>query len=150
MKNSITAPVFVDSNVLVYARDASHAVKQRQASVWMTELWRSRRGRLSFQVLTEYYVTVTRKLRPGLDEETARQDVRALLAWKPVSLDKRILEEAWRTQDRHGLSFWDALIVGAAQAGACRYLLTEDLQHQQRIGNVVIVNPFRSTPESLS
>jgi predicted nucleic acid-binding protein len=116
----------------------------------MTELWRSRRGRLSFQVLTEYYVTVTRKLRPGLDEETARQDVRALLAWKPVSLDKRILEEAWQMQDRHRLSFWDALILGAAQARACRYLLTDDLQHQQRIGNVVIVNPFRSPPESLS
>ncbi|HEV8129985.1 MAG TPA: PIN domain-containing protein [Acidobacteriota bacterium] len=150
MKNSITDLVFVDSNVLVYARDTSHAAKQRQASAWMTELWRSRRGRLSFQVLTEYYVTVTRKLRPGLDEETARQDVRALLAWKPVSLDKRILEEAWQMQDRHRLSFWDALILGAAQARACRYLLTDDLQHQQRIGNVVIVNPFRSPPESLS
>ena len=146
----MTAPVFVDSNVLVYARDTGHPDKQRQARAWMTELWRSRRGRLSFQVLVEYYVTVTRKLRPGLDDGTARQDVQALLAWKPVTVDKQVLEQAWQVEDRHGLSFWDALILAAAQVGSCRYLLTEDLQDQQRIGGIVLVNPFRSTPESLA
>jgi len=146
----MTGPVFVDSNVLVYARDAAHSDKQRQASAWMTELWRLRIGRVSIQVLTEYYITVTQKLRPGLDQETARQDVRSLFAWKPIRLDERILEEAWRVQDRYSLSFWDALILGAAQAGACRYLLTEDLQNEQRIGDVTVVNPFWSTPASLS
>ena len=98
----------------------------------------------------EYYVTVTRKLRPGLDDGTARQDVQALLAWKPVTVDKQVLEQAWQVEDRHGLSFWDALILAAAQVGSCRYLLTEDLQDQQRIGGIVVVNPFRSTPESLA
>lgn len=145
----MTGPVFVDSNVLVYARDAAHKDKQRRAAAWMAELWRSRSGRLSIQVLSEYYVTVTQKLQPGLDKETARQDVRALFAWKPVSLETRLLEQAWRAQDRYGFSYWDALIVGAAHAGACHYLLTEDLQDQQRIGDLVVVNPFRSAPDSL-
>ena len=146
----MTGPVFVDSNVLIYARDTGHADKQSQASAGMIELWRTRNGRVSIQVLTEYYVAVTRKIRPGLDEETARQDVRSLFAWKPLRLGERILEEAWRVQDRYRLSFWDALILGAAQTGACRYLLTEDLQDKQRFGDVTIVNPFSSTPGSLS
>ena len=150
VNNSTTELVFVDSNVLVYTRDIGHSDKQRQASAWMTELWRSKRGRLSFQVLTEYYVHVTRKIRPGLDEKTARDDVRALLAWKPISVNKRILDGAWQVLDRHHFSFWDALIVGAAHVGGCRYLLTEDLQDGQQIGSVVVVNPFRSTPSSLS
>lgn len=149
VNNSTIELVFVDSNVLVYTRDRGHPDKQRGAAAWMTGLWHSKRGRLSFQVLTEYYVNVTRKLRPGLDEETARADVRALLAWKPIGLDKRILEHAWQLQDAHRLSFWDALIVGAAHVGECRYLLTEDLQDRQEIGTVVVVNPFRSAPDSL-
>ena len=149
-KDSTTDPVFVDSNVLVYTRDSGHPDKQRRAAEWMADLWRSKRGRLSFQVLTEYYVNVTKKLHPGLDQEIARQDVQALLAWKPIGLDNRVLEQAWRTQDRHRLNFWDALIVGAAHIGACRYLLTEDLQDGQEIGNVRIVNPFQSAPGSIA
>lgn len=147
---STIAPVFVDTNVLIYARDAGHADKQRRAEAWMAELWRSRRGRLSFQVLSEYYVNVTGKLRPGLAEDIARRDVRALLAWKPIGPDAQLLEKSWRLQDQHTLSFWDALIVAAAQVGRCRYLLTEDLQDGQEIGGLLVVNPFISAPESLS
>ncbi len=149
MKSSTTDPVFVDSNVLVYARDSGHPEKQRQAAAWMADLWRSKRGRLSIQVLSEYYVNVTQKLRPGLDHATARHDVRALFSWNPIGLEPRVLEQAWQTQDRYHLSFWDGLIVGAAQVAACRYLLTEDLQADQEIGTVLVVNPFRSSPSSL-
>jgi predicted nucleic acid-binding protein len=149
-KRSTIAPVFVDSNVLVYARDSAQRDKQRQAEAWMAELWRSRRGRLSTQVLTEFYVNATQKLRPGLDRETARADVRALLAWQPLDLDSRVFEDAWRIQDRDKIGFWDALIVGAAHVGGCGYVLTEDLQDGQEIVGVRVVNPFRSLPNSLS
>jgi len=142
--------VFVDSNVLVYVRDSAHRDKQRQAEAWMAELWRSRRGRVSTQVLSEFYVNATQKLRPGLDRETARADVRALLAWQPLDLDSRVFEEAWGIQDRDKLAFWDALIVAAAKVGGCGYVLTEDLQHGQKIAGVRVVNPFRSLPNSLS
>jgi predicted nucleic acid-binding protein len=71
---------FVDTNVLVYARDASEGAKQVSAQRWLEYLWRSRRGRLSHQVLDEYYVLVTEKLKPGLDREQARADVRNLMA----------------------------------------------------------------------
>ena len=79
----MTDKVFVDTNVLVYSRDASEPPKQRQAMAWMAHLWSTQTGRLSFQVLQEFYVTVTDKLQPGLDPHNARDDVRAMLAWHP-------------------------------------------------------------------
>ncbi|MBM3509296.1 MAG: PIN domain-containing protein [Alphaproteobacteria bacterium] len=133
---------FVDSNVLVYARDSTETAKQRQAHRWLEHLWRTREGRLSFQVLHEYYVTVTAKLVPGLSLEDARDDVRALYAWQPLAIDDVVVAGAWRVQDRHGFSWWDSLIVAAAQVLDCDYLLTEDLQHNQSIDGVTIVDPF--------
>jgi predicted nucleic acid-binding protein len=141
------APVFVDTNVLVYARDASAADKHARARAWMAHLWQAERGRLSFQVLHEYYVVTTRKLTPALSRTEARAEVRTLLAWQPQPVNDDLLESAWDVEDRFGLSFWDALVVSAAQAAGCRYLLTEDLQHGQELDNLTVLSPFRATPE---
>ena len=140
---------FVDTNLLVYARDANEASKQPLAEAWLAALWRLRRGRLSYQVLHEYYVIVTRKLRPGLPVQDARDDVRALMSWRPVPADGVLLEGAWAVQDRFGLSWWDALIVSAAQIAGADYLLTEDLQAGQDLGGVLVVDPFQTEPEKL-
>lgn len=145
----MSAKVFVDTNVLVYTRDASETAKQEQALRWMTYLWNSRSGRLSFQVLQEFYVTVTRKLRPGMEAQEAREDVRWLLSWNPISVDARVLDGAWRIQDRFNLAWWDALIASAATIADCRYLLSEDFQENQEFGDVRVINPFSSAPESL-
>jgi len=145
----MTGKVFVDTNVLVYSRDASEPEKQKQAMEWMARLWGEKRGRLSFQVLTEFYVTVTRKLQPGMDARMAREEVRLLAAWHPIPVDARVVEGAWHIQDLYRLSWWDALIVSAAEVGDCRYLLTEDLQEALDLGNVKVVNPFRTAPESI-
>jgi len=110
-------PVFVDTNVLVYHRDSTEPAKQRRAAEWMARLWDEGTGRVSVQVLHEYYVTVTRKLDPGLPQEEAREDIAALRAWNPLSPDAEILEYARAVQDRYGLSFWDAMIVAAAWIG---------------------------------
>jgi predicted nucleic acid-binding protein len=142
-------PIFVDTNVLLYARDASEPDRQPRAREWLDLLWRERSGRLSLQVLTEYYQAVTRKLRPGLDRETARADVRDLSAWRPVRVDETVMEDAWRLEDRYGLSIWDALVVASARAAGCRHLLTEDLQHGQDLDGVIVVNPFRVPPGTL-
>ena len=141
------APVFVDTNVLIYALDEANPKKQEAARAWRAELWRSRRGRISFQVLQEFYVKVTHN-RPGARQE-ARSEVRDLLAWRPVAVDERILERSWKIQDRYHLSFRDALIVAAAKAASCRYLLTEDLQADQDLDGLLVVNPFLCDPGSL-
>ncbi len=144
----MTAKVFVDANVLVYTRDASEPEKQGKALAWMEYLWSAGTGRLSFQVLREFYVTVTEKLKPGLDLAHARSDVRSLLTWHPIPVDDRVIEGAWLIQDRFRLSWWDALIVSAAEIGGCHHLLSEDFQEGQRIGDVRVINPFRTSPAS--
>ena len=141
---------FVDTNLLVYARDSSEPLKQQQALKWMSHLWSSRTGRLSFQVLQEFYITVTEKLRPGMDIKAARQDIRTFMVWKPLPVDIDVLERAWTIQDRYHISWWDALIVSAAQLADCQYLLTEDLQNGQKFGKVQTVNPFLTPPDSLA
>jgi predicted nucleic acid-binding protein len=141
--------IFVDTNVLVYARDTSEGDKQAKADAWMNHLWRARLGRLSIQVLHEFDITVTQKLQPGLDREIAREEVRDLLTWRPLLLDRTITEGAWGVQDSHGLSWWDALIVSAAQVAGCRYLLTEDLNDGQHYEDLVVVSPFLHDPGSL-
>ncbi len=143
----MTARVFVDTNVLVYQLDSREPAKQTRAEDWLRHLWASRSGRISLQVLQELYVTVTRKLDPGLDKETAREVVRALWAWEPVALDQRCFETAWDLQDRFRLSWWDALIAAAAKSAECSHLLTEDLQHDQDLDGLRIVNPFRISPQ---
>ncbi len=141
--------VFVDTNLLVYARDASEPEKQPLAMAWMQALWQSRQGRISVQVLQEYYVTVTAKLDPGLGRDDARADVRGFGAWNPLPVDRALLEDAWQIEDRYGFSLWDATIVAAARRSGCRYLLTEDLQAGQDLDGTVVVNPFESKPEEV-
>ena len=145
----MTEKFFVDTNVFVYARDAEEVEKQPSAAAWLQWLWGERLGRISYQVLIEYYQVVTRKLDPGLDIETARQDVRDLLTWQPIVLDEAVLELAWQVQDQYSLSWWDALIIGAAQRAGCRYLLSEDLQTGQDFEGMRVVDPFESSPNSL-
>ena len=138
--------VFVDTNVLVYHRDARHPSKQRRAAEWMAHLWHTRAGRVSAQVLHEYYVTVTSKLDPGLPVDEARDDVMALRAWAPMGTGVDLIEAAWREQDRWGFTFWDSLIVAAARAQGCGTLLTEDLTHGQDLEGLLVVSPFEENP----
>lgn len=140
----MTARVFVDSNVLIYARELSDPKKQKAAEAWLAELWRSGAGRISYQVLQEFYVTVLRKVPSTRDH--VRADVRDFLAWRPVPVSASIIEAAWKLQDRFQLSFRDALIVSAAKATSCKYLLTEDLQAGQDLGGILVINPFTTDP----
>jgi len=139
--------VFVDSNVFLYALDDADRKKQQAARVWRTELWRSHRGRVSFQVLGEFYVNALR-IRPAA-REAARAEARDLLAWNPVVADGALLERGWKIQDRYQLSYWDAMIVAAAKASSCRYLLTEGLQDGQKLDGIEVLNPFLRAPESV-
>jgi len=145
----MSALVFVDTNVLVYSRDTRNASKQQRAHEWMEFLWDTKRGRLSPQVLHEYYETVTRKLKPGLTSEEARADVRALFHWLVPIEAPLVLEAAWHLQARGSFSFWDALILAAAQAMDCGFVLSEDMGAGQEIEGMRVVNPFRTRPRDL-
>jgi len=143
----MSAPVFVDTNVLLYAVDTADPQKQRAAAAWRSMLWQSRRGKISYQVLQESYAQAVRKSPERA--EAARAEVRDLFAWDPVPVDAAIIESAWSLQQRFSLSFRDALIVAAARTAECPQLLTEDLGHGQDLDGVVVVNPFRVGPSEL-
>ena len=143
----MTANVFVDTNVLLHVFDQADPKKQAAARHWRAELWTSKRGRLSVQVLQEFYANILRKWPAAQDQ--ARAEVRNLSAWHPVAMDYELLARGWHLQDRFKLSFWDSLIVAAAKSSACKFLLTEDLQPGQDLDGVVVVNPFLSAPDSL-
>ncbi len=138
----MTAPVFVDTNVFLYARDAGEPVKQPRAAAWLGHLWREQLGRTSVQVLSEYYVNVTRKLDPGLAADDAWDDVMALFAWRPQPIDEALMGLAREIERRHRLSWWDSLVVSAAQLQGCALLLTEDLQDGGVYGGVSVRSPF--------
>lgn len=138
----MTGPVFVDTNILVYARDADEPAKQARAAAVLRVLWESRLGRVSHQVLQEYYVTVTRKLKPGLPKADARDDIAALLAWRPLAPSGSTQSKAWELEDRCGFSWWDSLIVASALENRCTLLLSEDLQDGRLIDGLRIQNPF--------
>lgn len=141
---------FLDTNLLIYRRDPREPEKQRIAYAWIATLGRERRGRLSWQVLQEFYDVATRKLGAfGFSADLARLDVRLLAQWNPPEPDLSLAESAWSLQDRHGLSWWDALIVASALRQECAVLLSEDMQHGLSIDNrLTIINPFASDAPS--
>jgi len=133
---------FVDTNILVYARDSSEREKQLKAAAWLESLWRHEKGKISAQVMNEYYVTVTQKLKPGLSKQQARADIRALAVWQPLEISTTLIEASWNIQDQTSYSWWDSLVITSAQFLDCAYLISEDMQHEQRIGKLTIINPF--------
>lgn len=139
----MTATIFVDTNVFIYAVDVADPVKHAAAQTWRNWLWETKRGRISFQVLHEFYAKATPKGPPARDD--VRRELRDLLTWEPIPADASLLERAWSIQDRYGFSFWDSLIVAAAKAADCR-MLTEDLQTGQVIEGLLVVNPFLREP----
>jgi|SRR5271155_1907891 len=143
----MTANVFVDTNVLLYAFDQADPKKQSAARAWRSELWINKRGRVSVQVLQEFYANVVRKWPTA--REPARAEIRNLQAWHPLAMDTELLARGWQLQERYQLSFWDSLIVAAAKSSACKFLLTEDLQPGQDFDDIIVINPFLNAPDSL-
>ena len=143
------AKCFVDTNILVYARDSSEPEKHARAEQWLATLWAHELGRISAQVMNEYYVTVTRKLKPGLTREQARADLRALAVWQPLEISTTLIESSWDIQDQYGYAWWDTLVIASALFLDCAYLLSEDMQHEQTIGNLTIINPFLVESDAL-
>jgi predicted nucleic acid-binding protein len=134
--------VFVDTNILLYARDASEPEKQAVAAERLDQLWDERTGKLSVQVLNEYFVNVTRKLDPGLSPSEAWDDIEALAVWEPLPMDMPLLQRGYTVQRRYGLSWWDSLIVAAAEAAGCATILSEDLAHGAQYLGIAVENPF--------
>jgi len=138
----MTDKVFVDTNILVYAHDLDAGNKHDQAAEIVSQLWESRNGVLSTQVLQEFYVTLTRKVSSTLSKLEARKLVQKYSHWHLVLNDTSIIIQASEIEESNNISFWDALIVSAAYSQNVPTILTEDLNHGQIIEGIFIKNPF--------
>jgi len=138
----MTAPLFVDSNVLLYASDSSEPHKQARAVSWLDRLWREETGRTSMQVLSEYYVNLKKVVGPQLSADEAWSRAAKYLAWGPQPVNEPLVRQAREVEQRWRISWWDSMIVAAAQLQYCPLLLTEDLQDGIVLGSVMVRSPF--------
>lgn len=142
--SEILSPVcFVDTAVLLAADDAHDPARQVTARAWLQVLWQSRSGRVSTQVLSEYYVIATRHY--GMPAGDARAKLRRYQLWKPWQVDHQTVETAWGVEARFGLPYWDALVVAAAAQSGASHVLSTALTHLQQIDGVTVFNPFVGT-----
>lgn len=135
--------LFVDTSILLYAHDNSAGGKQDQARALIEQLWASREGCLSVQVLQEFFVNVTRKIAKPLNVETAKEIVADYSRWYlhvPAADD---VLAAIGIHQRTGISFWDAMIVRSAAEIGCGVLYSEDLNAGQAYSGVQVENPFQ-------
>jgi predicted nucleic acid-binding protein len=135
--------VFVDANILVYAKQTDEPVKQAIAAENIRRLASAGRICTSMQVVNECYRVLTRKLRPPLQRDVAWNYVSTFFDWNPCAVDLNLALRAREVEQRYGLNWWDCLIVAAAQMQNCEVLLTEDLDEQGSYGGVKVCNPFR-------
>ena len=135
---------FVDTSVLLYSADPADPHRQREARRWLKALWEQGAGSLSWQVLHEFYVNAIRKLK--VPSPKARATVDAFSSWRPVEMGFGSIQRAWRWMDEAQLSYWDALIVAAAEQAGCAWLLSEDFQTGRKFGPVTVVHPFEGQP----
>lgn len=135
---------FVDTNILMYAHDKAAGEKHERAKSLVEGLWRDRTGVVSTQVLQELAVNLRRKAARSLDAKTTREIVADYLTWQVVVNGGESILEALDLEARFQISFWDALVVQAAQASGAEILYSEDLSDGQTYGTVRVINPLRS------
>jgi predicted nucleic acid-binding protein len=134
--------VFFDTNVLVYAHDAASLEKKEKSRSLLFQSMRDNSGVLSPQVLSEFYVTVTQKMKKPISPNQAKLEVELLSAMATVDLDAALVLEAIDLKIRYQISYWDALIIAAANRAGCKTLYSEDLSAGQVYGAVTVQNPF--------
>ena len=138
----MSADLFLDSNILVYAYDGHEPKKQKKAQALLKTAIQEESAVLSTQVLGEFFVVTTRRLKQPLSVSEAEK-ISEILSYLPVAeIDLTLVMRAIDTQKRYRISYWDSLIVATAERAGCARILSEDLNDGQRYNDVLIENPF--------
>jgi len=137
---------FIDTNILVYANDKSDIIKQKIAKRIILTGVRDETIAISTQVLSEFYVTVTKKIKVPLSPEIAKKEILLLTSVDIIEIDFDLIIRAIDISNKYLLSYWDSLIIAAAIKSRATVLFSEDLNHDQIIDTVIIINPFITSP----
>jgi len=133
---------FVDTNVVVYAHDNADTRKKEIARQLITDGIRTERIVISSQVLSEFFVTITKKIAKPLSVDKAQKEIELLSNLDVVEIDSYSVMRAIEVMKRYKISYWDSLIVSAAEYSQCKILYSEDMNHAQKIAGIKIINPF--------
>ena len=138
--------VFVDTNVLIYARDPAAGEKNAAAMRWLRILGTQGRLVVNLQVLNELTRWVLRNEQVAID--TARQRIDVMRRFGDAALQPFHVAAAWSVREKLGYQWFDCLLIAWASEEGCRYFLSEDMGHETRYGSLTIINPFRVDPDS--
>lgn len=134
---------FVDTNILIYGHDRSAGDKHDRASQLIQRLWDSGTAVLSTQVLQELCINLRRRVSPALPVDEVRRLLQDYLAWEIVVNDAGSTLNAFDLEVKYKISFWDALILQAAEDSGATVLYSEDLAAGQHYGNILVINPLK-------
>src|SRR5438445_9492764 len=134
---------FCDTNILVYAYDRTAGTKQELARELVQRLWREESGAVGIQVLQELFVTLTRKVAAPVETRIARGIVADIATWRVIEPRAADVLAAIDATGRWQVSFWDAMILTAADRAGARVLWSEDLADGQSYDAVTVKNPLR-------
>lgn len=136
----MTADIFIDSNIVLYAQSQNPEESGKRELA--RKVLKAGRIGLSSQVLGEFYVNATRKISPPLSHDNAVRIIAKLSQFPVLPVDSHLVAKALDWKKRYQVSYWDALILVAADHLHCHSLMSEDLSHGQTFGGVRVVNPF--------
>ena len=131
---------FIDTNILVYADDLDTPSKRHKAQQIIADALKNQTGIVSTQVIQEYYVIATQKLK--IEKEIVQRKVELFMALPLIRITETHILEAIKLHRLYPLSYWDASVIYAAKSASCSELLTEDMQAGRMIEGIRIVNPF--------
>ncbi len=135
---------FIDTNILVYAHDTKDAKKSEIAGQLIFDGLLNGNCAISGQVLSEFFVTITKKVENPLSPLVAKNEIDLLKSLEIVEINLQLVLSAIDIHVKHNISYWDSLIIASAQKSKCSYLYSEDLNHNQKYDNVKICNPFKA------
>lgn len=133
---------FLDTNILVYAYDRRDPAKQLKAQALLEQGIHDENVSLSTQILSEFFVVITRRIQTPLSVDEAAEVIESLSIIPVAEVDRAMVKRAIETHQRYGISYWDALIVAAAERSGCAQIYSEDLKHGDSYHRVLVVNPF--------
>jgi predicted nucleic acid-binding protein len=144
----MTGRVFVDTNVLLYARDRKADDKRVKAQAWLAALGESGLGHVNLQVINEYTRWVLAN-EPDRSLESVREEYELLREWGDKPLGDDEVELAWAIRQRLGYQWFDCLLIAAAHLAGCAYFLTEDMGTGARFDAIRLVHPFKTAPAEI-
>jgi predicted nucleic acid-binding protein len=134
--------VFVDTNILIYAHDRTAGRKHERARQLIERLWESGLGVMSTQVLQELCVNLRRKIEKPLSTDEVRELIQDYLSWEIILNTPESIVQALELEARYKISFWDALILQAAESAGASVLYSEDLSAGQKYRAIKVINPL--------